>query len=93
MNANAYTLEQLACTVARHVRLFYNVCIMCSVHDSPDSQLSSVQDMVAIASMERAADWWLNHVPFERLYLIELRHAALGSWQPVLCYRPPGVNP
>lgn len=32
------------------------------------------------------SDWQLERIPFDRLYLIELRHVSRGSWQPVLSY-------
>lgn len=33
-----------------------------------------------------AGDWSLNRIPFERLYLLELRQVSPGSWQPVLSW-------
>lgn len=30
------------------------------------------------------ADWQLGNIPFERLYLLELRQVTGGTWQPVL---------
>ncbi|GJE92895.1 hypothetical protein PsYK624_090530 [Phanerochaete sordida] len=32
-------------------------------------------------------DWNLSNIPFEDLYLVELRNVARGSWQPVICRR------
>ncbi|GJE92929.1 hypothetical protein PsYK624_090880 [Phanerochaete sordida] len=30
-------------------------------------------------------DWNLRDIPFESLYLVELRNVSAGSWQPVIC--------
>lgn len=35
-------------------------------------------------SSEESPDWWIRSIPFEQLHLVELRHVATGSWQPVI---------
>ncbi|KAI0692321.1 hypothetical protein BC835DRAFT_1416616 [Cytidiella melzeri] len=35
----------------------------------------------------RDRSWSIRNIPFEKLYLLELRHVHTGSWQPVLYYR------
>ena len=40
--------------------------------------------MSGTQSSEASPDWHLRNVPVERLKLVELRHVARGSWQPVL---------
>ncbi|GJE92957.1 hypothetical protein PsYK624_091160 [Phanerochaete sordida] len=32
-------------------------------------------------------DWNLAGIPFDSLYLVELRNVSAGSWQPVICRR------
>ncbi|EKM52702.1 uncharacterized protein PHACADRAFT_211921 [Phanerochaete carnosa HHB-10118-sp] len=32
--------------------------------------------------------WQLQGIPFDNLYLVELRHVSRGSWQPVICWNP-----
>ncbi|KAJ3553989.1 hypothetical protein NM688_g3336 [Phlebia brevispora] len=41
-------------------------------------------DNAHVATQEPRLDWAVNNIPFESLYLLELRHVSTGSWQPVI---------
>lgn len=47
-----------------------------------DRLLKDYQEMGQVRSREEG--WQLARVPFEQVYLLELRHVGVGSWQPVL---------
>ncbi|KAF7794581.1 hypothetical protein EIP86_005716 [Pleurotus ostreatoroseus] len=36
-----------------------------------------------------ARGWEVVNIPFDRLFLLELQHVSVGSWQPVFYYMPP----
>lgn len=40
---------------------------------------------VTIEDPYQTAGWELSNIPFESLYLIELRQISKASWQPVIC--------
>ncbi|KAI0339045.1 hypothetical protein BDW22DRAFT_1487138 [Trametopsis cervina] len=42
-----------------------------------------LQDLATLRSRDATQDWWAARYPIERLVLLELRHVAAGSWQPV----------
>ncbi|KAJ3554208.1 hypothetical protein NM688_g3225 [Phlebia brevispora] len=41
-------------------------------------------DQMLVQSQEPRPDWYTTTVPFDKLYLIELRQITADSWQPVL---------
>ncbi|KAJ3553987.1 hypothetical protein NM688_g3334 [Phlebia brevispora] len=41
-------------------------------------------DNAQVRTREPRADWAVNSIPFESLYLLEIRHVSSGSWQPVI---------
>lgn len=47
----------------------------------------NMQDVQPNAPDQATFDWRIRNIPFDSLYLAELRHVSQGSWQPVLCFR------
>ncbi|KAI0343678.1 hypothetical protein BDW22DRAFT_1198434 [Trametopsis cervina] len=67
-------------------------------HHGPSSTAFSMEELARVMSTRiqgfytemantnnTEPQWNLRLLPFNRLYLIELRHISPGSWQPVIC--------
>ncbi|KAJ3553985.1 hypothetical protein NM688_g3338 [Phlebia brevispora] len=50
-------------------------------------------DNTHVKTQEPRPDWDINSIPFESLYLLEIRHVSTGSWQPVIsCIMTPSTT-
>ncbi|KAJ3556422.1 hypothetical protein NM688_g2032 [Phlebia brevispora] len=79
-----FTLSRLAQAIARTVHKFFTVSSNIKLFRHVKLAATVRQDNMHVRTRERRMDWAVNDIPFESLYLLELRHVSAGSWQPVV---------